>query len=90
MVSRVTVNALCPCPTVSGFQAGAAMEDTKLVNRGTLPGLAVVAKAGYRAMYRGDAVEVAGLSNKVFASSVRFTPRPVMRRLVHRMQEAGH
>ena len=86
MVSRVTVNALCPWPTESGFQAGAAMEDTKLVNGRTLPGPALVAKAGYR----GDAVEVVGLSNKVPASSVRFTPRPVMRRLAHRMQEAGH
>ena len=88
--SGVTVTALCPGPTESGFQAGAAMEDSKLVNGRKLPGAAVVAKAGYRAMCRGDAIEVVGLSNKVLASSVRFTPRPVIRRLVHRMQAAGH
>lgn len=86
----VTVTALCPGPTESGFQAGAAMEDSKLVNGRNLPGPAVVARAGYRAMHRGDAIEVVGLSNKVLASSVRFTPRPVMRRLVHRMQAAAH
>jgi short-subunit dehydrogenase len=66
------------------------MENTKLVDGRTLPGAALVAKAGYQAMHRGDAVEVVGLSNKVLASSGRFTPRPVMRRLAHRMQEAGH
>jgi len=90
MVSRVTVNALCPWPTEAGFQAGAAMEDTKLVDGRTLPGPAVVAKVDRRARHRGVAVGVVGLSNKVPASSARVTPRPVMRRLAHRMQEAGH
>jgi hypothetical protein len=50
----------------------------------------VVAKVDRRARHRGDAVGVVGLSNKVPASSARVTPRPVMRRLAHRMQEAGH
>ncbi len=82
----VTVTALCPGPTESGFQAGADMEDSKLVKGRNLTSAATVAKAGYRAMQRGEAVEVVGLANKVMASSVRFTPRPVIRRMVHRMQ----
>ena len=36
------------------------------------------------------AIEVVGLSNKVMAASTRLTPRPVVRRLVHRIQEASH
>jgi len=34
-------------------------------------------------------VAVPGVANKVMAASVRFTPRPIVRRLVHRMQAAG-
>ncbi len=88
--SGVTITALCPGPTASGFQAGAAMEDSKLVKGRKLPTAAAVAKAGYKALQRGDAIKVVGINNKVLASSVRFTPRPIIRRLVHRMQRATH
>ena len=86
----VTVTALCPGPTASGFQAGADMEDSKLVKGRKLPDAASVARAGYKAMERGDVVEVVGLRNKVMVASVRVTPRPIMRRVVHRVQESGH
>ncbi len=85
----VTVTALCPGPTASGFQAGAAMEDSKLVSGKRLPTAASVAAFGLAAMRRGDVVAVPGLTNKVMAASIRFTPRPVVRRLVHRMQQPG-
>jgi short-subunit dehydrogenase len=84
--SGVTVTALCPGPTASGFQAGAAMEGSRLVRGRTLPTAASVAAYGVAAMRKGDAVAVPGLMNKVFASSIRLTPRPVVRRVVHRMQ----
>jgi short-subunit dehydrogenase len=84
----VTVTALCPGPTASGFQAGAAMEHSKLVHGKKLPTAASVAAFGVKAMQRGDVVAVPGLSNKIMATSIRFSPRPVVRRLVHKMQEA--
>jgi uncharacterized protein len=84
--SGVTVTALCPGPTESGFQAGASMEESRLVRGRKLPTAAAVAAYGVNAMRKGDAVAVPGAMNKVFAASVRFTPRPVMRRIVHRMQ----
>ena len=83
----VSVTALCPGPTASGFQAGAAMEDSKLVSGKKLPTAAKVAAAGVKAMQRGDVVAVPGLQNKLLAASIRFSPRPVVRRLVHKMQE---
>ena len=86
--SGVTVTALCPGPTASGFQAGAAMEHSKLVNGKKLPSSASVAAFGVKAMNRGDVVAVPGFQNKVLAASVRFSPRPVIRRFVHKMQEA--
>lgn len=85
----VTVTALCPGPTASGFQAGAAMGDSKLVAGKRLPSAASVAAFGVAAMQRGDVVAVPGVANKVMAASVRFTPRPIVRRLVHRMQATG-
>jgi uncharacterized protein len=84
----VTVTALCPGPTASGFQAGAAMEQSKLVHGKKLPTSAGVAAFGVKAMQRGDVVAVPGFQNKLLAASIRFSPRPVVRRLVHKMQEA--
>ena len=85
----VTVTALCPGPTESGFQAGAAMEGSRLVRGRTLPTAASVAAYGVAAMRKGDVVAVPGVMNKMFASSIRVTPRAVVRRVVHRMQRAN-
>jgi short-subunit dehydrogenase len=85
--SGVTVTALCPGTTASGFQARAEMESSRLVKGRTLARASDVAGIGYRAMQRGDVVVVPGLRNKILASSVRVTPRPVLRRLVHRLQK---
>ena len=87
--SGVTVTALCPGPTASGFQAGAAMEGSRLVRGRKLPTAASVAAYGVAAMRKGDAVAVPGVMNKMFATSIRFTPRPIVRRMVHRMQATG-
>jgi short-subunit dehydrogenase len=83
----VTVTALCPGPTASGFQSAADMELSPLVANRKLPGAADVARFGVKAMESGDVVAVPGALNKLMAMSVRFTPRPVLRRLVHKMQE---
>jgi len=83
----VTVTALCPGPTASGFQARAEMEDSRLVKGRKLPTAAEVAAYGVKAMNRGDVVAVPGFMNKAMATSVRFSPRPVIRRVVHRMQD---
>jgi uncharacterized protein len=85
--SGVTVTALCPGPTESGFQAEAAMEESRLVKGRKLPSSAAVAAYGVKAMTRGDVVAVHGTFNKVMAASIRVSPRPVIRRVVHRMQD---
>jgi uncharacterized protein len=84
----VTVTALCPGPTTSGFQASAEMEQSGLVKGRKLATSASVAAFGVKAMNRGDVVAVPGFQNKVLAASVRFSPRPVIRRVVHKIQEA--
>jgi uncharacterized protein len=84
----VTVTALCPGPTRSGFQAAAEMEESRLVRGRKLPSSQQVAEAGVRAMHRGRAIVIPGVGNKLLAQSVRFGPRALVRRIVKALQSA--
>jgi short-subunit dehydrogenase len=89
----VTVTALCPGPTASGFQDKADMLDSALVKGKKLPTSEEVAAAGYRAMQRGQRVYVPGTMNWVMAQSVRFTPRNIVTMMVKMMSrpvQAAH
>lgn len=83
----VTVTALCPGPTTSGFQARAKMEASKLVRGKKIMDATTVAKAGYDALMRGTRVAVPGFKNKVMAGSVRLLPRNTVTTLVRKAQE---
>lgn len=78
----VTVTALCPGPTASGFQDKAAMQASALVKGKKLPTADEVARAGFKAMQRGDRVFIPGTLNWLMAQSVRFTPRRMVTALV--------
>ncbi|MBO3457485.1 SDR family oxidoreductase [Aetokthonos hydrillicola Thurmond2011] len=84
----VTVTALCPGPTESGFQQRAAMEDSKLVSGQKIMDAETVAQIGYRSLLEGKTVVIPGLKNKILAESIRFTPRKVVTKLVRIMQES--
>ena len=71
----VTVTALCPGPTASGFQDKAVMQASALVKNKKLPSAQSVAASGYAAMKRGKRVHITGLMNNIMAQSIRFTPR---------------
>ncbi|HYF43424.1 MAG TPA: SDR family oxidoreductase [Ramlibacter sp.] len=81
----VTVTALCPGPTASGFQDRAAMHDSALVKGKKLPTAAEVARYGVQAMLRGRRVAIHGCLNWLMAQSVRFTPRRMVTWLVAQM-----
>jgi short-subunit dehydrogenase len=83
----VSVTALCPGPTESGFQSSAEMGDSRLVNTVSLPSSKEVAEYGYRAMMDGKTVAIHGFMNKVMAQSVRFTPRKMVTSMVRTIQE---
>ena len=85
--SGVTVTALCPGPTATGFQRRAAMEDSKLVSGRTLMDARTVAEAGYAAMLAGKTVVIPGWRNWLMAEAVRFAPRNLTTAIVRRMQE---
>jgi short-subunit dehydrogenase len=83
----VTVTALCPGPTASGFQAVANIEESRLIAGRTLPTSREVAEAGYAALMRGTRVYVPGLPNKLTLLAPRLLPRRVVTRLVRMAQE---
>jgi uncharacterized protein len=82
----VTVTALCPGPTESGFSKAASMEDTKIFKSKQLPTSAEVAQYGYDSLMEGRAVAVHGLLNKLMAASAQLAPRALVRKMVKRMQ----
>jgi short-subunit dehydrogenase len=86
----VTVTALCPGATESGFQQAAAMEESKLVKGKKLPTSQEVAEYGYNAMMNGTTVAIHGLWNAIMANSVRFTPRKMVTTLVRAIQEKSN
>lgn len=81
--SGVSVTAFCPGAFASGFQDAAHIGESRLVKDRTLPTSADIAEQALAAMRRQDVVAVPGLMNKVTTASVRFTPRPVLRRVAH-------
>jgi uncharacterized protein len=74
----ITVTALCPGATESGFQAAAAMQHNALFNNKKLPTAKQVAVYGYAAMLKGKTVAVHGFMNTIMASSVGFMPRALV------------
>ena len=78
----VTVTALCPGPTASGFQDKADLGNSALIKGKKLPTSEEVAALGYRAMQRGKRVYIPGVVNWVMAQSIRFTPRDLATKVV--------
>lgn len=83
----VTVTALCPGATESGFQAVAKMEESKLVKGRKLPTSKEVAEYGYKAMMRGKTVAIHGTMNYILANSVRFMPRAWVVKVTRMIQD---
>jgi uncharacterized protein len=86
----VTVTALCPGATESGFQAAAAMEESNLVKGKKLPTSKEVAEYGYKSMMKGKTVAIHGLMNYLMANSVRFTPRALVVKVTRKMQDKAN
>jgi uncharacterized protein len=88
--SGVTVTALCPGPTSTGFQARAQMEQSKLVRRRQIMGVDEVADAGYVALLKGQPVVIPGLMNRIQTLLPRLLPRRLVPVIVRNAQERTH
>lgn len=88
--SGVSVTALCPGPTASGFQARAAMEESRLIQSGLMDA-ETVAKIGFQGMLAGKSLVVPGFNNQITTMVPRFLPRSMVPGIVRNMQErTGH
>src|SRR5712691_11914160 len=83
----VSVTALCPGPTATGFQKAAAMEGARLVRAGATMDSPSVARAGYEGLMRDRALVIPGARNRSLALAVRLMPRALVTRLVRRLNE---
>ena len=70
----VTITALCPGATATGFKTVASLDNSNLF-KGTVATSKSVAEYGYKSMMKGKTVVIHGLMNKIMAFSVRFAPR---------------
>jgi short-subunit dehydrogenase len=90
----VTVTVLCPGPTESGFQERAAMQESKLIQKGGIAKMMTseeVAAFGYQTSKRGQVTAIPGLMNQVGTVLPRFLPRRAVTRIIRGMQErTGH
>ena len=83
----VTVTALAPGPTATGFQARADMHDARLVKGRKLPTAAEVAEWGWAEAEKGKSVGVFSMRWKIAAFGTRLIPRPLAARLAARSNE---
>lgn len=82
----VTVTALCPGPTRTGFATRAGLADSPMFRNPSVMDATAVAEAGYRALARGQAVVVPGLANRLLVQVPRLVPRALLPPIVKRVQ----
>jgi short-subunit dehydrogenase len=78
--SGVSVTAVCPGATESGFQKQANMENAALFNK-KIPTSAEVAEFAFLAMMQRKAVAIHGFKNKFLVFSTRFAPRSLVTKI---------
>jgi len=84
----VTVTALCPGPTTTGFQKRAGMEHAPVGGAMVTGGASGVARAGFTGMMRGRRVVIPGLFNRLGTMLPRLLPRALATRVVASMTAA--
>jgi short-subunit dehydrogenase len=87
--SGVSVTALCPAPTVTGFEGRAARGgDIRAFSKfGKLPTAVQVATYGWRSMMRGRTVAVHGRLARWLIFLIRLLPRAAVVRIACKMQK---
>jgi short-subunit dehydrogenase len=83
----VTVTALCPGPTTSGFQKAASLEKSNLMKDLAMPPAASVAAFAYKKMMQGAVVAIPGASNKLQVQLPRVLPKSLMVKVVANVQK---
>lgn len=86
----ITVTALCPGATESGFTDAANLHESKLMKGKKLPSSKEVATFGYEAMMNGETVAIHGFMNKVMALSSQIFPRKAVVKILRQILDKSH
>lgn len=85
----ITVTALCPGSTETGFHA-VVMGDSKQLIERKKSSPADVAEYGYSEMMKGKAVAIHGFKNRIIVAASRLFPRSLIVKATRRIQEKKH
>jgi len=85
--SGITVTALCPGPTDTGFLEASRLQESKLFHWFRNADPAEVAEYGYKSMMKGKSVAIHGTLNRLLAFMERFAPRKLVTAIVRKMSE---
>ena len=85
--TNITITSLMPGPTDTDFFNKAGMEDTKMVQEGSLSDPAKVAKDGYEALMKGKDYVISGVKNKIQVASAEILPDSVAAKQVEKQME---
>lgn len=83
----VTVTALCPGPTTSGFARAAGMREPRSVGLRGMLTPDEVAAYGYRSMMKGRTVAMPGWANRVAVCATRILPRNAVTAITRKIRE---
>lgn len=84
----VTVTALCPGPTKTGFEDAADLGESKLFKTMPVATAAEVAAYGYKAMMKGKKTAIPGRVNKVSVFFLKVSPRWITSAVIKKIQGA--
>lgn len=85
--SGITVTALCPGPTVTGFEQNANLESSGLFKNLKTSTAKSVALFGYRMLMKNKAIAVPGATNKCIVWAAKLLPRRFIRNMAYRIQK---
>ncbi|MGA2668203.1 MAG: SDR family oxidoreductase [Ignavibacteria bacterium] len=82
----ISVTALCPGPTGTGFQERSHVETTRLFAFNVMDAK-TVASIGYRGLMKGKTIVIPGIMNKMLIGSMRISPRKLVVKIIRWLQE---
>ena len=85
--SGITVTALCPGPTSTGFEQNANLESSGLFKNLKITTAESVALFGYRMLIKNKLIAVPGATNKFIVWAAKLLPRRFMRNMAYRIQK---
>ncbi|MGN1098433.1 MAG: SDR family NAD(P)-dependent oxidoreductase [Clostridia bacterium] len=82
----VTVTALCPGPTRTGFEKAANLKNSRLFKNLKTASAKQVAEYGYKKLMKNKVIAVQGIANKALICASKFAPRRLARYVVYTIQ----